>query len=463
MHYLDRGIEPSLHLVYHDATKGESPEMNVETLKETAYTIIDQHRDAIFEVADTVWTHPETGYKEEKTGRYIARLLQDLKLPVKTNLAIHGSRADLQYQKKGPRLAVIGELDSIILPSHPNADPVTGAVHACAHHVQLANLIGSVITLSNKEIARHLGGAIAFIAAPAEEFLETGYRLELVKQQKIRYCGGKAEMIRLGVFDDIDAAIMIHGGNNYEVSESYNGFVMKKITFIGKASHGGLAPWDGINALYAANIALDAINAQRDTFRDEDTVRIHGIITKGGGAVNVTPDEVVLEIQVRAKRPEAILDASQKVDRAMRAGATALGATVRIETVPGYMPLKNNRDMARLVLNNIHRFNGSLELEFGGHRGSSTDMGDVGMIMPMVHPEASGCTGAFHGKDFCVADREVAIIESTKILVGTVIDLMYDDASVLQKVIEKAPVAMTKAQYLEFMERLSSNREFSFT
>ncbi|NLV84324.1 MAG: M20 family metallopeptidase, partial [Spirochaetales bacterium] len=48
--------------------------MNVETLKETAYTIIDQNRDAIFEVADTVWTHPETGYKEEKTGRYIARL-----------------------------------------------------------------------------------------------------------------------------------------------------------------------------------------------------------------------------------------------------------------------------------------------------------------------------------------------------------------------------------------------------
>ena len=95
----------------------------------------------------------------------------------------------------------------------------------------------------------------------------------------------------------------------------------------------------GINALYAAQIALAAINALRETFRDEDTIRVHPIITHGGSQVNVIPGEVRLETYVRGRSVEAILDANKKVDRAFRAGALALGAKVEIETLPGYMPM----------------------------------------------------------------------------------------------------------------------------
>ena len=82
-----------------------------------------------------------------------------------------------------------------------------------------------------------------------------------------------------------------------------------------------------------------------ETFRDEDSIRVHPIITHGGSQVNVIPGEVRIETYVRGKTVEAILDANRKVDRALRAGALALGAQVEIETLPGYIPLFNHMGM----------------------------------------------------------------------------------------------------------------------
>src|SRR4026209_2174524 len=160
-------------------------------------------------------------------------------------------------------------------------------------------------------------------------------------------------MLRLGHLDDVDLGMMIHATPRREegklaVPMSNNGCVVKTVRYIGRASHAGGAPHMGVNALYAANIGLMAINALRETFRDEDTIRVHPIITHGGSQVNVIPGEVRLETFVRGKTLEAIADADRKVDRALRAGALALGATVEIETLAGYMPLFNHMGMADL-------------------------------------------------------------------------------------------------------------------
>src|SRR5207249_6152190 len=128
---------------------------------------------------------------------------------------------------------------------------------------------------------------------------------------------------------------------------SNNGRFGKTVRFVGRASHAGGAPHLGVNALYAAQIALAAINAQRETFRDDDTIRVHPILTHGGSQVNVIPGEARLETYVRGRTLEGIRDANAKVDRALRAGALALGATVEIEKLPGYMPLKTDPTMAR--------------------------------------------------------------------------------------------------------------------
>ena len=115
------------------------------------------------------------------------------------------------------------------------------------------------------------------------------------------------------------------------------------------ASHAGGAPQLGINALSAAMLALNAIHAQRETFWDKDTIRIHPIITKGGDAVSVVPAEVHMETFVRGGSRDAIIDANMKVDRCLRAGAMAMGAEVEINTIPGYLPQRNDRGMGEPV------------------------------------------------------------------------------------------------------------------
>src|SRR5262249_58155389 len=120
------------------------------------------------------------------------------------------------------------------------------------------------------------------------------------------------------------------------------------VPLIGRASHAGGAAQLGVNALDAAQIALAGINAVRETFRDEDSIRVHPILTHGGSQVNVIPGEARLEMYVRGKSAEGVAEASARVDRALRAGALALGAQVEIETLPGPMPLLCDGGMARL-------------------------------------------------------------------------------------------------------------------
>src|SRR5260370_10000568 len=159
--------------------------------------------------------------------------------------------------------------------------------------------------------------------------------------------------MRLGHFDDVDLAMMIHTKGRAEdgkagVPASNNGRVGKTARFIGRAAHAGGAPHMGVNALYAAQIALAGINAVRETFRDEDSIRVHPILTHGGSQLNVIPGEARLEMYVRGKTPEGVADASRRADRALVPGALALRAQVEIDTLPGPMPLRCDSTLARL-------------------------------------------------------------------------------------------------------------------
>ena len=110
----------------------------------------------------------------------------------------------------GPALAVIGELDSLIVNEHPHADSETGAAHACGHHCQMGMIMGAAIALKQPEVLEHLSGRLAFMAVPAEEYIEIEYRDSLRRAGKLEFLGGKPEMVRLGEFDDIDLAMMCH-------------------------------------------------------------------------------------------------------------------------------------------------------------------------------------------------------------------------------------------------------------
>ena len=115
---------------------------------------------------------------------------------------------------------------------------------------------------------------------------------------------------------------------------TYNGCVVKFVRFIGKSAHAGGAPHNGINALKAAMLALQAIDAQRETFRDEDHIRVHPIITRGGDAVSAIPADVRLETFVRGSSLKAIQDADAKIDRCLRAERWLWARKWRLQRCP---------------------------------------------------------------------------------------------------------------------------------
>ncbi len=428
-------------------------------LKKRVCEAIDRRRDQICRIGDRIMANPELGFKEFETAKLVSQTMNEFGVPCETELAITGVKGVLQGSTPGPTVALIGELDSILVSDHPNANPDTGAAHACGHNAQIAGLMGAMMGMVDARAADDLAGRVVFFAVPAEEFVEVEYRLNLVEEGKLSFLGGKPELIEHGHFDDIDMAVMIHTHSDESltkaaVSASSNGFVAKMIRFVGRAAHAGGAPHRGVNALSAAHIALNAINAQRETFRDHDAIRVHPIITKGGELVNVVPAEVRMETYVRGRTAEAILDANRKVDRALRAGAIALGATVEIETVPGYMPLKNNADLRALFEKNAKTLLGAREFCEVGHRTGSTDMGDVSCIMPALHPYMSGATGPGHSIEWHISNKEMGYVEPAKSLALMAVDLLCDRAAKANAVLADYEPEMTKDQYLAFQNNL---------
>src|SRR6266540_3990956 len=362
-----------------------------DDVKRAVCEVIHRHAERIITLGEQIRRNPELGFKEFKTARLVEETLGSLGLKPKGGLAVTGVRGAARGKTDGPTFALLGELDGLVVAGHPVADPQTGAAHACGHNAQIAGLLGAAMGLLGARAFDQLAGRVVFFAVPAEEYGDVEWRVQQARAGKLEFLGGKPELLRLGHLDDVDLAMMIHTTSQPEmkkagVSASNNGCIVKTVRYIGRASHAGGAPHLGVNALYAANIGLMAINAVRETFKDDDSIRVHPIITHGGSQVNVIPGEVRIETYVRGKTVDAILDANRRVDRALRAGALALGAQVEIETLPGYLPMTCDPIMTRYFQDNVSGLLGEEHYRQIGHRTGSTDMGDLSQVMPILHP-----------------------------------------------------------------------------
>lgn len=502
----------------------------MDNIEKRILSLIDENRNRILDFAEDVRLHPESGFKEFRTASKLAEILRSMGLPTEEGLAVTGVRAVLgkmdiktghldsipAYRagsddaECGARfggspdspaiVGILGELDGVRCDRHPEADPVTGIAHACGHHAQLGALVGAAFALSDPEVAAALDGKVTFLGVPAEEGMEGDLKRQLQKDGKIQLMiGGKAELIRLGVFDGMDAALASHAhfaetdadlliGNG-----STNGYVAKTITMTGKAAHAGSRPHEGINALNAASLGLSALAYHRETFRDEDAVRIHGVITKGGGAVNVVPDEVIIEIMVRAKNLEAIRDACMKTDRSFTGGAMALGARAHIDDLPGYLPViasppeevqwqaaaaikeslafRADESASRAEASGI-RLDGLATQNLATvrpdvpstqypviravdptkHNPLSTDVGDLTHLLPVLHVTSGGYEGSLHGADFTIVDNDKAIIMPAKLMALTTYHLLKNGAVAAGELRERFVPSLTKGDYLALMD-----------
>ncbi|MBI2940681.1 MAG: amidohydrolase [Chloroflexi bacterium] len=436
-----------------------------EALKAAVCEEIERRREDILAIGQAIRRRPELGFKEFETAARVAKEFGRLGIPYREELAITGVKGALECGGAGPSVAVMGELDALVVADHPEADPATGAAHACGHDAQIAAMVATAIGLIGSGVLRELAGRVIFMAVPAEEYVELEYRRELRRQGKLEFLGGKPELIRLGELDDVDMAMLTHltgaaTDRKAGIAASSNGCIAKLIQFIGRPSHAGGAPHQGVNALSAAMVALAAINAQRETFRDEDSIRVHPIITRGGDVVNVIPADVRMETYVRGRTIEAIEDAEKKVDRSLRAGALALGAQVKITTMPGYLPQVNDPHLAAIYKANAVATYGAEEYTEGGHRGGSTDMGDVEHLMPAIQPFHYGGGGLGHGSDYRIADAEAAYLGSAKLMAMTVVDLLYGDAEAARDVLAKSKPRLTKEEYLGFMRKTFREEQY---
>jgi amidohydrolase len=359
---------------------------------------------------------------------------------------------------------MIGELDAIGCPEAPSANPETGAAHTCGHFLQLGAMMGAAIALTRLYKKEKLGGNVVFFAVPAEEYVELAYRTQLRKEGKIHYLSGKQELIYRGAFSGIDMAMMVHS-NAYSpqpgvfIGGSSNGFVGKTIRYIGKEAHAAAAPHEGINALNAAMLGIAGINALRETFQDEDHIRVHPIITKGGDIVNSIPADVRLETYVRAKTMAALDATHEKIDRALRAGGDALGARTLINTSPGHLPLTCPKEMNDIFIENARLAHPGVQISRVDHFAGSTDMGDLSHIMPVIHPYIGGVTGALHGKDFAVTDFAAACLLPAKAMALCVADYLYDGAQLAKKIIAENKSLLTPAEYASKLDSYFKEEE----
>lgn len=427
------------------------------------HNCVVKHTKRIADAFEYLWKNPETGYKEWKSHKYLADAFRELGYSLHEAGNIPGFYTDVDTGRPGPTVAVFGELDGLICPGHPDADPETGAVHACGHCGQGAALLGLAAALTEPEALAEMSGKIRLVAVPAEELIETGFRQELRDQGIIRYFGGKQEFLYRGYLDGVDMCFMFHNSgmastNGGFLNSGSNGMMTKQLTFLGVSAHAGASPHKGVNALYAANQAMSAINALRETFQDKHHVRVHPILTFAGSSVNAIPDRVEMECYVRAADGEAIQDVNERVNRAAAASAAAIGAKLKIVDNHGYFPRIYDKGMMQVCKEAMDLTLDEVKYNPDGFSTGCSDLGDMTAIMPAVHPAIGGCFGKAHGNDYGFTDGPATCVSSARVQLAMLWLLLRDDAARAKQILtEHKYIFPSKEAYLTYVDSLTAD------
>lgn len=444
--------------------------MDIKLNKQLVLNNIQNKLDEIINLGEILFKNPESGFKEVETARIVAEKMRPLGNLLNQNdinfIELHdipGLKLTVDTGIPGPSVAILAELDAIICPLHPDSNKNTGAVHACGHNSQLTSMVGAAIGLIDESVLKQLSGKIHFIAVPAEELIELSYREELQKKGLIKYMAGKPEFLHRGLFDDVDMCLTIHTFVNKKkiaINKSFNGCLLKKVEYKGKATHAA-SPYNSVNALYAANLGMAGINSIRETFLEEDYIRVHPIITKGGDIVNVIPDDVRVETFVRAKTLKGIEETNKKVDRAFVAGALALGAQIKITDYPGYLPLTTDENLNELSMEVLSGLVIPDDITVVSHATGSTDLGDLSSLMPVSLTLIGGVEGGLHTADYKVIDPETAFVLGAKVVALMTVELLSNNGKKAIDILGKfIPEFKSKEDYFSYVDKMSCEKTF---
>lgn len=435
----------------------------MDRIEQKIISIIDSHAPELQAMAQDLFLHAEQGYHEYRTAKIVAEYLQKLGLTTREGLAITGIKAAIG-SGDGPNIALIGELDGLACPTHPDATP-EGFAHACGHYAQIICMLGAALALSDPEVAAALDGTATIFAVPAEEFQDASVRDEVRRTHDVHCGGGKCELIRRGEFDDIDMAITTHSlmvsrDEGYDLllgNSACTGFIGKTVLMHGRAAHAAAAPHMGANALNAACLGMSALGMVRETFQEKDCIRVHPYIREGGEAINIVPSEVAVDMMVRANTQKVIDEVSEKVNNCFRGGALAIGCEAEILDSQGYMPCPE-RLPEQVMWDSAAVLGDSLKvgsIPAGQCNTASTDVGDLFAVMPVMNFTFGGSTGALHSRDYKVSDPEIAHIVPAKMMAVLTYRLLRNGAAEAKAVLADYVPPFTKEEYKQYCEKLS--------
>ena len=430
--------------------------------------MVDRHAKTVLEAERWLWAHPQTGFTEWQAHTYLTNRFTELGYKLTCAGNIPGFCADVDTGRPGPRVCVLGELDALDIPGHPEA--VNGIAHLCGHHGQCAAILGLAAALKEPGSLDGLSGSVRLMLVPSEELVQVSFRDKLRAEGTIRYFGGKPEFMRRGLFDGVDMVMNVHQGSParadgvvFDAIGSCNGCLTKKIVFKGRTAHAGAHPNMGVNAQNAAMLALQACNDLRETFVDSDSIRWHPVMRDGGGAVNNIPETVLVESYVRGRTMEAIRRENAKINRAIAGAALAIGARVELHDRPGYAPGAFDTNFLRVMERACADLVGREKVRFNpsGRGGGSTDMSDLACVMPCAWFNVNGgFTGCGHRVDYKVVDPYRLCVDSTKAQILVLDALLKDSAAAAKDVIGKfKPRYPSIKAYLDSVDELFLDRE----
>jgi amidohydrolase len=369
----------------------------------SAEQAINDARTELIALSHFIHAHPELGYEEFESSNAIATLAESWGFDVERGIA--GLATAFRATKGTGSFHVVycAEFDAL---------PDVG--HACGHNIIGASSLGAALGLG--AVANELDLTVTLLGTPSEEG-----------------GGGKIDLISAGYFNDVHAAMMIHPWPSERLDAACLAVDHFDVTYHGKEAHASAAPWEGANALDALNIAQVALALLRQQFRLQD--QVHGIVVEGGSAANIIPSRAVGRFMARSVTSERLELLRTRVNACFEAGALATGTTLTIEEL-GHQFSHMNSDHAilahyRSAAEDLGR-NFALDDAGEARPTISTDMANVSLVVPSIHPllmiPTNGAVN--HQPEFtaaCItAEADQAVIDGALALANTAIGVAQD-------------------------------------
>jgi len=376
--------------------------------KQAVVAAVDRLGDELEALSHRIHAHPELAYQEVHACGWLADFLSRKGFKVETGIAgvETAFRATIDTGD-GPTIAILCEYDAL-----------PGIGHACGHNVIATSGAGAgaALAMVKAELPR---GRVQVIGTPAEEG-----------------GGGKVRLIKGGVFEHVDCAMMIHGFDRTLLHQDLLGIVRVTFEFRGQAAHASVDPWVGVNALDACIQTFNAVAMLRQQMRPE--CRIHGIITNGGAAANIIPEYAAASFYVRAPALDTMWDLYRRVVACAEGAARAAGATLTVTQHDDvYEPLKSSRVLLDLFAANMKTV-GLSEGQAIPDRLGSSDIGNVSQVIPAIQPMVAIAPAgtAIHSRAFAEAAvtpmARAGLLAAAKTMAMTTLDLLADPGRVAQ-------------------------------